>query len=146
MAQAFASTLLDAERPKGSTEGSTAPALSRESMAEKPLDVSGATSTGGRMTAQHQVRVRLSLPPDLHAKLMALPPGVRSQAVSTVLAAVLDGIDLPHVITFTEQARKLGVLLNQSLHYCYTGGNFDARRVTAVVDFIERLRVPFKRR
>jgi hypothetical protein len=98
------------------------------------------------MSEQHQVRVRLSLPADLHARLVEMPPAVRSQAVSTVLAAVLDGIDLPRVATATRELRRLGNLLNQPLHYTYRGGNFDARRVTNVLDFIDRLRMPFKRR
>jgi len=92
------------------------------------------------MNTQHQVRVRLSLPPDLHARLMALPPSSRSQAISAVLVSVCDGIDLPLVAACTPQLRRLGVLLNQALHYAYTGHNFDARRVTAALDFIDRLR------
>ena len=63
------------------------------------------------MNTQHQMRVRLSLPPDLHARLMALPPSTRSQAISAVLVSVCDGIDLPLVAACTEQLRRLGVLL-----------------------------------
>jgi len=97
------------------------------------------------MTTQHQVRVRLSLPPDLHARLVALPPRVRSQAVSAVLASVLDGVDLPRVVAACDQMRRLGVLLNQALHYCYRNGNFDARRVEDIIRFFDRLRAPLRR-
>lgn len=95
---------------------------------------------------QYQVRVRLSLPPDVYARLVAMPPAVRSQAISAVLTAVLDGIDLPRVAVATGELKRLGNLLNQALHYYYTAGHFDSRRVTNAIDFIDRLRGPYKRR
>ncbi len=98
------------------------------------------------MTPQHQLRVRLTLPADIHAKLAALPPGLRSQVVSSVLVSVVHCLDLTRVATATGELRRLGNLLNQSLHHCYTGGNFDARRVTNTLDFIDELRAPYRRR
>lgn len=92
------------------------------------------------MTAQHQVRVRLTLPGDLHREVADLPPALRSQAVSTVLVAAADGLDLRAVIAATDQLRRAGVLLNQALHYAYREGNFDAASAAAVVAFIQRLR------
>jgi hypothetical protein len=98
------------------------------------------------VTSQHQLRVRLTLPPDIHAKLAALPPGLRSQVVSSVLVSVVHCLDLTRVATAITELRRLGNLLNQALHYTYRGGNFNAARVTAVLDFIDRLRAPYRRR
>jgi hypothetical protein len=92
------------------------------------------------VTAQHQVRVRLTLPRNLHAEVAALPPALRSQAVSTVLVAAAEGMDLRAVIAATDQLRRAGVLLNQAVHYCHVHGQFDARAASAVVGLIERLR------
>jgi hypothetical protein len=92
------------------------------------------------MSLQHQLRVRLTLPPDLHREVAALPPSMRSQAVSTVLIAAADGIDMPAVIAATEQLRRAGSLLNQALHYAYVSGSFDAARASEVVRFIDRMR------
>jgi hypothetical protein len=89
---------------------------------------------------QHRLRVRLTLPTDLHAQFAALPPALRSQAVSTLLIATADGLDLHRVIAAVDQLRRAGVLLNQALHYAYVNGNFDAASAAAVVDFIQRLR------
>jgi hypothetical protein len=94
---------------------------------------------------QNQIRVRLTLDDDLHAQLMALPPALRSQAVSTVLSSVMHGVDLPRVAAATEQMRRLGVLLNQALHHCYTGHNFNSKRVIDLLDFFDRLRGPLRR-
>jgi hypothetical protein len=92
------------------------------------------------MTAQHQLRLRVTLPRDLHARFDELPPALRSQAAATMLVAAADGVDLHRLIAAVEQLRRAGVLLNQALHYAYLNGNFDAASAAAVVDFIQRLR------
>lgn len=92
------------------------------------------------MSEQHQLRVRLTLPADLHAEIATLPPALRSQAVSTVLIVAADGVDLHRVVAAVDQLRRAGVLLNQALHHAYVNGNFDAASAAAVVAFIQRLR------
>jgi hypothetical protein len=92
------------------------------------------------MSTQHQLRVRLTLPPDLHREVATLPPALRSQAVSTMLVAAADGVDMQRVVAATEQLRRAGVLLNQALHHAYVNGNFNAASAAEVVDFIQRLR------
>jgi hypothetical protein len=92
------------------------------------------------VSTQHRVRVRLTLPRDLHAQLTALPPALRSQAAATMLVAAADGVDLHRLIAAVDQLRRLGVVLNQAVHYCYVSGNFDAASAAAVVAFIQRLR------
>jgi hypothetical protein len=92
------------------------------------------------MTAQHQLRLRVTLPRDLHAQFAALPPALRSQAVSTLLIATADGLDLRRVVAAVDQLRRLGVVLNQAVHYCHVHGTFDASAASAVVAFIQRLR------
>jgi hypothetical protein len=89
---------------------------------------------------QHRLRVRLTLPRDLHAQFAALPPALRSQAAATMLVAAADGVDLHRLIAAVDQLRRAGVLLNQALHYAYVNGNFDAASAAEVVQFIQRLR------
>ena len=98
------------------------------------------------MSTQHRLHLRLTLPADIHAQLIALPPAMRSQAISTVLVSVVHCLDLTRLAASTGELRRLGNLLNQSLHHCYTGGNFDARRVTNTLAFIDELRAPYRRR
>lgn len=89
---------------------------------------------------QSQIRIKLTLPLDLHTEVLALPPNIRSRAVSTVLIAAADGIDLPGVIAATEQLRRIGVLLNQAVHYAHLGKGLDVTRLKDCLSFIERLR------
>jgi hypothetical protein len=92
------------------------------------------------MNAQHRLRLRLTLPRDLHARFDELPPALRSQAAATMLVAAADGVDLHRLIAAVDQLRRLGVVLNQAVHYCYVHGSFDAASAAEVVAFIQRLR------
>ena len=87
-----------------------------------------------------QLRVRLSLPHGPHAALADLSPAMRSQAVSALLVAHADGVDWRLLVESVDQIRRVGVLLNQAVHFAHQGRGLDEGRVIDALIMIERLR------
>jgi hypothetical protein len=97
------------------------------------------------MSDQNQLRLRVTLPDDLHGVLSAVSPSLRSKMVSMMLVASMDGVDLKKLQESGDQLRRYGVLLNQALRAYYLGGvacgdkKLDLDRVQACVEIIWRL-------
>ena len=93
---------------------------------------------------QHQIRVRLTLPADLHRRLAAMPSGLRSQLVSSILIGNADGVDLTQVIASIHEIRRAAVLLNQCLKAYWSSDpdqrpSVDADKIEDVVRTVQRL-------
>jgi len=81
-----------------------------------------------------QLRIRLS--PGVAARFEALPPLARARAVSMLLGAQSEGVDLPTLLQLRGELARLGTLLNQSLKTSW-GRSTDAQAASEVVRILE---------
>ena len=58
---------------------------------------------------------RARLPVSLAGQLMALSPGLRGRTMAIITLAHVQGLDLQKLVEASNELRRLGVLLNQSL-------------------------------
>lgn len=58
---------------------------------------------------------RARLPNDLARHLMQLPPGLRGRTVAFIVLAHSTGLDVQKLVASSNELRRLGVLINQSL-------------------------------
>jgi hypothetical protein len=81
-----------------------------------------------------QMRIRVS--PDVARRLLALSPRARCRAVSMMVGAAMEGVDLGELLAMRKELSSLGNLLNQSLR-ASGGAAVDREALRAVVTKLE---------
>lgn len=81
-----------------------------------------------------QMRIRVS--PGVARKLSTLSPRARCRAVSMMVAAAMEGVDLGELLAMRKELTSLGNLLNQSLRASW-GAAADREALRAVVTKLE---------
>ena len=78
---------------------------------------------------------RARLPKAMAIELQKLPPSLRGRTIATIIQAHVTGMDLQKLVAASDQLRRLGVLLNQSLRV--SGGRI--ADVTALQEAVEKI-------
>ncbi len=89
-------------------------------------------ATKGR---QHQIRLRLTLPPDVVKRLNNMPSHIRSQYAATVLLMHMDNVRPDCIIGAMHEVRRVGVLVNQIMKAYWSSE--DDQRPDLDIDLIE---------